>query len=400
MRQVNHAVAIFIMSAAAILFAGCQDTYANKKQAMQTHWEKSAAAAQIPVIEDLIERSEIDEAKKMLEKCLREDPQVPGLYLIAGRINFIEGRTEQSRLNFEKAVEIDPTLAEGWDLLGSLAVMDKDYVLAMTQYNKALELQPNNPEYRVNIAELLIKQERTQEAMEMLQKGLELQPRNLDLLLTLAQLHQQMGNIEQAIEIYEQAQLMHGNDPRILESSGYAYVSLHKWSKAAEKFEQLLARSDSKTDHYNVVLRSLAMCSFNAENYDKALSCYDQLSVINRNDPEIWIGMAQSALGLDDADRAASCADRALQFKPGWHKAYVILGSALYMKADYERSLETFDELTADDEYAVFAWFMTGRCCRQLGQTVQADDAFKRAEQLDPNNELVTTFLKKTLQSL
>ena len=49
---------------------------------------------------------------------------------------------------------------------------------------------------------------------------------------------------------------------------------------------------------------------------------------------------------------------------------------------------------------AAFAWFMTGRCYRQLGQTVQANSAFDRAEQLDPNNELVTVFLKRTLESL
>ncbi|MBL7214456.1 MAG: tetratricopeptide repeat protein [Phycisphaerae bacterium] len=400
MKKLKHVTVILVICTMAVILTGCNDAYANKKQGMETRWEKSAASAKIPVMEDLIDRGQIEEAKKMLAKSLPEDPQLPQLHLLSGRIHFIEGRTEQARQDFHKAVELDSTLAEGWHLLGSLAMMEKDYDLALAQYNKALELLPANADYRVGVSEVLLEQGQIDEARETLRKGLQYQPRNLDLLLTLAQLNQQLGEVQQAIEVYEQAQLMHGNDARVLEPSGYAYVALRRWSKAAEKFEELLIQCEPETTHYNVVLRSLAMCSFNAENYDRALTCYDRLSVVYRDDPEIWIGMAQSALGLDDMTRAVYCANRVLKFKSGWAKAYAVLGSALYLKADYERSLDTFDKITTDDEYAAFAWFMTGRCYRQLGQTIQANSAFERAEQLDPDNELITMFLKRTLQSL
>ena len=400
MKNLKHLTVILIACGTAAILTGCTDTYANKKQAMETRWEKSAANAKIPVMEDLIDRGEIDEAKKMLEKCFQEDPQLAELQLISGRIHFIEGRTEQARQTFQKAVELDPMLAEGWHLLGSLAMMEKDYELALTCYNKALELLPTNADYRVGVSEVLIEQGQINAARETLDRGLQYQPRNLDLLLAMAQLNQQLGEIYQAIQIYERAQLMHGNNARILEPAGYAYVSLKRWNEAAEKFEELLTQCEPETTHYNVVLRSLAMCSFNAENYGRALTCYDRLSVAYRDDPQIWIGMAQSALGVDDTTRAGYCANKALKFKPAWPKAYAVLGSALYMKGDYQQSLDTFSKITADDEFAAFAWFMSGRCYRQLGQAVQADNAFEQAEQLDPENELITMFLKRTLQSL
>lgn len=400
MKQVKQVAIIFIVSAMVLVFSGCNEAYANKKQAMETRWEKSAASAKIPVIEDLLERGEMDEAKKMLEKSLQEDPQLAMLYLLAGRINFVEGQTEQARQNFSKSVELDPTLAEGWQLLGSLAAMEKDYTLALEQYNKALELEPSKADYLVSISQVQVELGQIDEAKETFQGGLKRHPRNLELLLSFARLNQQLGDTEHAIQIYERAQLMHGNDPRILEPCGYGYVALRKWKKAAAKFEQLLAQCQQQTTQYNVVLRSLAMCSFNAENYGGALTCYDKLSVVYRDDPEIWLGMAQSALGVDDPQRSIHCAQKALQYNPSWPRAYAVLGSALYMKGRYEQSLDAFHQITGDDEFAGFAWFMTGRCYRQLGQTVQANSAFDRAEQLDPNSELVTLFLKKTMNSL
>ncbi len=399
MNTLKKTAVVLLVSAVVWSFSGC-DEYATKKQEMVAGWEQSTATAKIPMVEDLIERGEIEEAKKTLEKCLQSDPQSAQLYLLAGRIHFIEGRTEEARSYFEKAVELDSELAEGWHQLGSLAAMEKDYTLALQHYSKTLELQPLRAEYRASVADVLIELGQAEQAKETLQAGLRQQPRNLELKLALARLHHQLGDIQQAIQTYEQAQLMHGNHPRVLEPCGYAYVALKKWDKAAEKFTVLLEKCQPETVHYNVVLRSLAMCSFNSGDYSKALNCYDELSVVNREDPEIWVGMAQSALGLDDTKRAIFCADKALRLKPAWPEAYAVLASAQYMQGQYEKSLDTFHVIIHDDELSGFAWFMIGRCYRQMGQTAEAQSAFDRAEQLDPDSDLVTAFLKKTVQSL
>lgn len=400
MNKLSHVIMCVCAVGTVVLLTGCEESYSNKKQAMETKWQQSAAYAKIPVIEELIEQGELKEAGKMLEKCLREDPQLPGLYLISGRIHFFEGRTEQARLDFQKAVELDPSCADGLHLLGSLALMEKDYERAMEHYQRALELVPANADYRVSLVEILIEQDRIEQAKETLRAGLDYQPRNLDLLLAMAQMLQRSGDIDQAIQLYEQAQLMHGNHPRILEPCGYAYVGDRQWNKAAEKFEQLLSRCEPDTPHYHSVLRALAMCAFNAERYGMALSCYDKLTLEYRDDPQVWIGMAQSSLGLDDTTRAVYCARKSLEFEPGWPKGYAVLGSALYMKGDYRASLDAFERITTDAEFSPFAWFMAGRCYQQLGQTDQADHAFDRAESLDPENELVKLFMKRNLQSL
>ncbi|MHC4834971.1 MAG: tetratricopeptide repeat protein, partial [Planctomycetota bacterium] len=77
-----------------------------------------------------------------------------------------------------------------------------------------------------------------------------------------------------------------------------------------------------------------------------------------------------------------------------------VLGSAHYMQGLYDQSLKAFYKITDDDELAGFAWFMTGRCYQQLGRSRQANIAFERAEKLDPDNQLIKSFMKKTVHPL
>ena len=400
MKNLKQMMVIVFVLGMGLILAGCNETYAQKKKALETHWEKSTAQAKLPVAEDLINRGQIEQAKETLNKCLTAAPEIPQVHLLIGRVHFIEGRTDEARQSFQKSVELDPLLDQGWYSLGTLAILEKDYNLGMEYLQKSLQIQPANTEYLVSVCELYIEMEQLGQARDVIQNGLSKQPNNLELLLTMARLDQQSGQMVKAVQVYEQTQLIHGQKPQILEPCAYGYMALGQWAKAADKFESLLKQYQPGKEHYNITLRSLAMCSFNAENYGRALGCYDELSVVYRDDPEIWVGMAQSALGLDDTQRSINCAQKALQYNPSWPRAYAVLGSALYMKGRYEQSLDAFNQITGDDEFAAFAWFMTGRCYRQLGQTVQANSAFDRAEQLDPNNELVTVFLKKTLKSL
>jgi cytochrome c-type biogenesis protein CcmH/NrfG len=43
---------------------------------------------------------------------------------------------------------------------------------------------------------------------------------------------------------------------------------------------------------------------------------------------------------------------------------------------------------------------MTGRCYQQMGRSRQANIAFERAEKLDPDNQLIKSFMKKTVHPL
>ncbi len=393
-------VKVVLLAGLLIAAFGCNETHAQKKQAMVDQWEKSTANAQLPAVENMIEQGQIKKAKATLIECIQTDPKMSQAHVMLGRIHAIEGRNDQAREAFEKAVKLDSQSDQAWHFLGTLAVLEKDYDRALKHYQKAIDLMPAKADYIVALSDVYMETDQLDKAQEVIDEGLSRQPQNLELMLSKARLCQQVDQIDEAIRVYEQAQIMHGDIPQILEPAGHAHIAQGNWKLAAEKFERLLDQYDAADERYFVTMRSLARCLYNSNQYASALFWYDKLSVVYRDDADIWLDMAQAALGLDDPKRAAYCANRAIKIKPSWPQAYAVLGSAHYMQGFYDQSLKTFYKITGDDELAGFAWFMSGRCYQQLGRNRQANIAFERAEQLDPDNQLISSFLKKTVHPL
>jgi tetratricopeptide (TPR) repeat protein len=367
---------------------------------MIDQWEKSTANAQLPVVEDMIEQGRIEEAKKTLAECIRTDSQDSQVYVLMGRIHAAEGRHDQARETFEKAIDLNDQDDQAWHFLGALAVLEKDYHRALECYQEALDLMPAKADYAISLSEVYVEIDQLEKAKQMIDQGLSMQPQNLELILSKARLFQQEGQVDQAVRVYEQARIMHGDIPQILEPAGYAHIAQNNWKQAAENFDLLMKQYAKEDPRHNATMRSLARCLFNAEQYASALLWYDKLSVIYRDDVNIWMDMAQAALELNDPKRAAYCANNAIKIKPSWSQAYAVLGSAHYMQGLYDQSLKAFYKITDDDELAGFAWFMTGRCYQQLGRSRQANIAFERAEKLDPDNQLIKSFMKKTVHPL
>jgi tetratricopeptide (TPR) repeat protein len=390
--------ACMVLAGLLLMVTGCNE-HAKMKEKMVEHWEESVAKQKIPLIQGYVELGDVDQAKPILDKCLESMPENATLHLLAGRIHFLEEENIKAAESFNYAVHLDPELDQAWYYLGSLEVLRGDYQMALQHYLIAKKLNPGNTEYRISVSDVLAAMDMTEEAEAILEKGLAHDSRNLELLLAMAQLKQQAGKVDEAVVVYEQAQMIHGAHPRIIEPCAYAYITLNKWSDAYSKLYRLLPLFESDQQRYDSTMRSLAMCAYQSGQFEVAMDYYDQLSVRYRDDADIWLNMAQAALGADASGRAVYCAKKSLKFSSS-PEAFAVLGSGLYMEGDYQASIEAYYEIIDHEELAGFAWFMTGRCYQQMGQTVQANSAFKRAEELDPDSDLINIFLKRSIQSL
>lgn len=383
-----------------VCWTGCNDSnYAQKKQAMVENWNGTVLEKKIPLAEQYLERGNISQARQALQECLEIEPENPHVQFLMGRVHFMQEQYPKAKECFQKTVTGNPQQDQAWYYLGLLAVIDKDYPQAIEYYELAYKLVPGQNGYRISYADLLSITGQHDKAQEILEEGLSTHSDDPELLLALAQLKQTAGQLEEACRIYEQAQLLHGAQARILEPCGFTYIALKKWNRAAEKFERLLTLYRDHKEQYNTTLRTLAACCFYSGNYGRALACYDELSIAFREDPEIWLNMAQAALGAEDPARTIYCVNKAIRLNPS-PQAYAVLGSGYYMKKQYSKALEAFSKITGDDELAGFAWFMSGRCHQQLGANIEARLAFERAEEYDPDSELISVLLKKSNQSL
>ena len=387
MKHVKLAI-IILLVLVSLTLTGCSDHYASSKQQMIKDWNSATTKAQMPVISNLIEQGQYDQALGRLDSVLKKEPANPYALYLLGLVQANKEQVVAARATLVKALDINPELHEAWYVLATLSQYEKNYNDALTYYDKACEIMPVNSHYAIGKAMTVSALGQTDKARDTLDSMLSSQPDNVELMTALADLENRCGNTKRAIELYNKAMLSDGQDVPVLESLAYCYVSTKQWALAAGMVEKL--SSDCKIpEQKQAYAKALAMCTFNAGQYDKALKYYDKLSVEFRDDADVWVKMANCSLASGDTTRSIYCANKALAIEPGNSEATSILGCALYAKGDYDKSLDTFSVLLGNQKYASLAWFMTGRSYQRLGDDAMANDAFAKAKELNPNGLLM-----------
>lgn len=390
-----------MLTAAVMLcgtLGGCA-THAEKRQAVVERWEKTTAQGKLPMVESLIERGRIADAEKTLRESLDADPTSPHAHFLMGRVLLIEDRRDEARVSFAEAVSLDASYDAAWYHLGVLFDLDGNHKRAADAYHTALSLKPVETDYILAMAQSYIRAGHPEQARELLEDRLNRQPGNRDLLLGMADLSSRTGQPDQTIVYYEQILMADGKDLEVLESLGYCYAAKQDWNSAAQSFAKLLNLVKDDV-HKQSILETLALCTFNAGRYGEAMKYYDRLSVQRRDDAEVWLNMAQAALGAAKYQRAEDNANRALQLKPSWPQGYAVLGSAQYLMGKYDEAIQSFSYACRDDAVGGYAWFMTGRCYARLGQTASAEAAYEKAGNLGADSPLMIRFLRDNADSL
>lgn len=367
-------------------FTGCV-SQAEKKQAAVRRWKTQSAVANLPVANDMLEQGQADSALELTDKCLAVEKKNAEANLIKGKALYSQGKMVEAEHYIRLAVKYDEKLDEGWFWLGMFSLENNDQPEALSYYTKAHKLEPANVEYIIAIAEVHASNGQYQEAISVLDEKSRVMPLNKDLAVAQADIYLRSGNSEVAISIYNRVLVTNGQDPDVVAALGYCYVMSQQWQMASEIFEKLIGgASGLQKESY---LELIAVISVNNNQYGKAVKYFDELTVSKREDAELWLKMGQAALGANASKRARACSQRALAIRSGWPDALALKGCAQYLTGDYYKSVGTFSRIRGDKKLGCFAWLMTGRSLRKMGEHERATLAFEKASQLDPNNKLV-----------
>jgi tetratricopeptide (TPR) repeat protein len=376
--------------------AGCE-SYSESKKLAQKRWEKASAEIKLNLAQQKYEGNCFDEAKRIVSECVIADPNNAQAHLLYGKLLSAEDKQADAVRELQLAVEMDEKLAEGWYWLGLATQGPEQSQQRLFYYNKALALNHANIDYIVAVAETYVEQEKPEEAIKLLEEKIVALPRQVSLKTAAADLMWRLGKNERAIELYKQAMLMKGDDNSIGEALGYCYVFSGRWSEGAEIFNKLIeqCRDEQKKKFY---LQAAALCNVNCAQYDRAVNCYNELSVEERDNAEIWVKMGQAALGAGAADRAFMCGERALALQPGDADAIALVGCAQYTMGYYAAAIKSFEKITNDRKNEGISWLMRARCYEQLGQKDKAGRAYKKASEIKPHSELGDFLAKEKLE--
>jgi TolB-like protein/DNA-binding winged helix-turn-helix (wHTH) protein/Tfp pilus assembly protein PilF len=211
-----------------------------------------------------------------------------------------------------KALEIDPTLAEGHAMLGWIAFwFDWDWTASEAHFQRAIELNPNDTEGHLGYAHLLSNTGRSREALAEVRRARELSPFFLVAVALEGDFLLRAQQVDEAIQRLEEARLQNEKFWLIRKNLAEAYNVAGRYEDALAEARAARQASGGHTAAIAIEIASLAHLG----RTDEAEA---QLSDLLRRANEKYLSpyyLAVACYGAGDPDAALAWLERAYQVR-------------------------------------------------------------------------------------
>lgn len=216
-----------------------------------------------------------DEAARLYEQILQQDPNNIQTLLLSGMLSYQRGDLETALARFDRILAFDPAHYDAHAARGAVLSGLGRHPDALADYNRAQQLRPGTPQVYNNRANslyalgrreealenydlalkynrayaeawcnraiLLMDLSRLPEALDSFRKAIDLRPDNADAWEGLATTLSRLDRRSEAIRAYSRAIALKGPKPQLLYNRGNAQVILKNYQAAIADCEEALA---------------------------------------------------------------------------------------------------------------------------------------------------------------
>ncbi|NTU58115.1 MAG: tetratricopeptide repeat protein [Chlorobiaceae bacterium] len=257
------------------------------------------------------------------------------------------GRHAEAKVLYAEILEILPDHFDSLQLLGVIALGDRDYLRAVELINQAIILYPCNAEFYFNRGNALY--------------GL--------------------NQNEAAIASYDEATRLRPDHSEAWSNRGLSLKNLNQYEAAVASHDRAIAiKPDYSEAYYN---RGNAL--FELHRYDAAVASYDCATGINPGFAEAWANRGLALKELHNHEEAVTSYDRAIAIRPDYGVAYSNRGNALFELHQYETALASYNDAIAINPGLAEAWANRGLALHRLNRLDEARADYDRAIALKPD---------------
>jgi tetratricopeptide (TPR) repeat protein len=289
----------------------------------------------------------------LLQDTIAKDPESWFAYNNLGSLRLAQGRVEEARGCFEKALELKPGFAVAYNNLGNTWLRDGELEKATWNHRKAVDLQPDYAEAHNNLGIDLVKAGQYAEAITSYRRALAIDPRYATAHYNLANALVRAGDEAGAERHYREAIALNGGFALAYYSLGMQLVS---------------ARRGQEAD-------GLLRTAFR----------------LKPDFAQGYFELGNLHLQLGQADKAVAAYSNATRIDPGYAEAHCNLGVALMRQDRVAEAIAEYTEaLRLRPDYAIarnnlgFAFERQGRlqeAAAQYGEALRADPANEKARE-------------------
>ncbi|NNG15270.1 MAG: tetratricopeptide repeat protein, partial [Gemmatimonadales bacterium] len=172
--------------------------------------------------------------RQAVERALELDPLMAEAHASLGWLLIQELRFEEAEQEFRRALELNPGDASAHDRLGNLLGLLDRHDEGILERRRAVELDPLSVRYRFSLLSALSFAREYQKAIEESEKLIQLEPDHPDAFYYLGMANGMIGRHEEAIAAAKKAMELNPEDPYFPAGLGWAYALSGQREKALE----------------------------------------------------------------------------------------------------------------------------------------------------------------------
>jgi len=232
----------------------------------------------LPYGRELLDNGLDRAAVTAFERAVQANPSAPTLYRL-GTLLTRSGETVRARAIFERALALQPDLAEANNDLGALLAQGGELDAAISRFRAALTSIPDYPDALNNLGYALLLSGRDQEARSLYEKALALQPDFPEALNNLGLLFGRAGDMNQAERYFRDALGRRPDYGEAANNLALVLVSKGQVDSAIELLQGVLGR----TPKYEAAYVTLAKIHLSAGHLQQGIAVLERLLQVNPN---------------------------------------------------------------------------------------------------------------------
>jgi Tfp pilus assembly protein PilF/peroxiredoxin len=234
----------------------------------------------LPYGRELLDQGLDDAAVVAFERAARANPGASTLYRL-GTLLTRTGEKARARSAFERALALQPDLAEANNDLGALLAQEGNLDAAIGRFRAALASMPDYPDALNNLGYALLLTGHNQEARVLYEKALALQPDFPEALNNLGLLFGRAGDMDRAEKYFREAVNRRADYGEANNNLALVLVRKGQTEAAVDLLEGLLKRAPE----YEAVYITLAKIYYSGGRTREALSTLERLLQRNPQHP-------------------------------------------------------------------------------------------------------------------
>jgi tetratricopeptide (TPR) repeat protein len=358
------------------------------------------------------------DAVKEFEKALNYDTTA-GIYYSLSKNYLFTNKLVPSLNSIKKAVEMDSTRLEYYELMSDVYSAARSYDSAITVLGKASELEPDNvtiyyklarlyeiskpleaisiyeklielvgPDWNllVRMGELYEKTGNLDLALESIKRLLELDPSNAQLKILMLDFNQKAGKLDEALKIADDLLEVSPQEIQVREKKALLLVEKKDWEAAANEFNYLI-------EDENVDLE--AKINIAASYYEKSVKDSTFLPIakklfesIDKDTLDWQVKIYLGAIALSERNDSIAIQNfRYVTENASWNvQAWIRLGGLLFDNQKYDEASKLMTEAIQSfpEDFAIN--FILGLSLAQLERQQESEEYLKKAVELNPND--------------